>query len=194
MPGFLGQIPRSAWINDDGTRTKGTPLNDAELQKIYDAVETITLSGNFPNIALNSLLDNIIAGIPFDFGGDRNVGDNAVAYPIGGAMVDLAPGTRPLNLDAAHILKGTYRIEAVLQSSDAAQAASIALFNLTDAPDVALAGSEISAASIGGALVQSAPVTGFAAAGASKVYGIKLKSANVGSMAKAWGVRLVRTE
>lgn len=191
MPAFKGQIPRTHRINDDGSRTRGTPLNDQELQAQYDAIETVTYSGNFPDVALNSLLDNIMAGIPFAFGGSSDVAVSDVAYPAGAAIAVLAPGTRPLSLNGAHVTQGTYRIQGIVSTEDAAHTATLGLFNLTDAPDAPLV--EISTNVVGGELKESVPIT-FAIPGAAKLYGLKLRTSDGAGFAKAWGVRLVRTE
>lgn len=192
MPSYLGQIPRTTRINDDGTKTKGTPLNDAELQAQYDAIEQRTFSGNHPNVAMNSLLDNVMAGIPFDFGGDPNMAASNIAYEVGATYDKLAPGSRPLSLKSEHVLYGRYKLEAVLNTSDVAYTTTLGIFNLTDAPNVALA--EITTTVTTGELKQSADLVFPVPTGAAKVYGVKIKTSNAAGFAKAWGIRLIRVE
>ena len=80
----------------------------------------------------------------------------------------------------------------MLLTPSGSHAATAALVNLTDgSPDTALV--TISSTSTTGELVTSGAVT-FASSGATKNYGIKLKSANAASYVQAWGLELVRTE
>lgn len=189
MPSYLGQIARSNRIDDDGTRTKGSPINNADLQATYDAIEGAIFSGNFPNVAVRSLLDMVMAGIPFNAGGTDAVGEAAVAYPAGATLDLLAPNSRPIVLDSAHVFYGQYKFEAVLNTNNAAYEARLALFNLTDAPNTVMM--EILSTSLTGQLVQSGVLV-WPAPGAAKTYGFKLRTTNAAGLAKAWGIRLIR--
>jgi len=192
----MGKVARSAWINDDGTRTKGTPLNDAELQKIFDGVEADTLSANYPAINTKSTIDNAIVQGVFSFGGNDAVDHTDLAYPTGatyftgaGAQV-LAQNTRYLELNSALLQQGTYLLEAMMRVNSGAYTVTAGLFNLTDSPD-ATPVAEIASSSTTGALVTSAAIV-FPAPGAVKVFGVKVKVNNVNALGRVWGIRLVR--
>lgn len=124
--------------------------------------------------------------IPHYFGGDAGQPITQVAYPSGATYDKLAPNTDVVMFDFVSLPGGSYKLQAML--AEDAGTMTIGIFNLTDAPDAALA--EISSTgTAAGELVQTAAIT-FAAAGATKTYGVKVKvSAGNGW---AWGVRLVR--
>jgi hypothetical protein len=188
-----GHIPRVNVINDDGTRTRGTPINAELVQQMYDSIEMRILSGNFVDVSVKSLIDTVMAGLPAALGGSMNLASTDIAYPAGAAYTALAPGSTPHQFDSALAIDGTYALEAVLATNNAAYAATLALVNLTDAPDTPIV--EITSTSLTGAIVRSAaitPATGFGIAGTPKVYGVKLKTANAAARAKAWGIRLIR--
>jgi hypothetical protein len=182
-------LPRTKWINDLGDRVSGTPLNDQELQKIYDAIESRVVSGNFVDVAVNSIVDNYMAGLPFIFGGSPDVGVTDVAYPAGATLDVLAPNTGPLLLPMWLVGAGKYRVEAVLVSNNVAYTTTLGLFNLTDTPNVPIV--EISSTSVTGALVPSGDIV-FATSAATKTYGVKLKTDNAAGVAKAYRVRFYR--
>jgi len=194
----MGTLARSAWQDNtlpDGS--DGTPVNDAELQKIYDAVEGDVRSANFPVASTKSIIDDIMAGIPVTLGGaDVWTPDNA--YPAGSVYFNTATGNTILiplariwRVDSALLLQGTYVLEAMLQVDNAAAVAHLGLFNLTDAPNVAMVEAVSDANGPGGYIYQS-PAIVFPAPGAVKNYGAKLYVSPAGYRAKAWNVRVVR--
>lgn len=132
--------------------------------------------------------NDILAGIPFMFGGDANGSESLDVYPTGSTFDALAQGTRPIDIDSALVAAGTYIIEAVMKVDKVIYEARVALFNLSDAPDLAM--NETVSSSQTGAIVQSTPIV-FAAG--VKRYGVKLRASNTAARATAWGIRLRRT-
>lgn len=55
-------ITRSTWIDDDGSGTTGTILNNAELQKIYNAIDSFT-GGLWTPVPFNAANYTASAGI-----------------------------------------------------------------------------------------------------------------------------------
>lgn len=130
-----------------------------------------------------------IAGDVKFFGGDSTSPVTVVAYPAGATYDKCHAGTAIFNLDAANLPAGTYAIEAMLMASGGGTI-TLALVNLSDAPDVAMTGSEISSASAVGARVRSGSIT-LPAAGAAKDLAIKTKVSSGAGF--AWAISLVRT-
>jgi len=125
-------------------------------------------------------------GEVFDFGGQSNSPITATSYAAGATFDKLHPGTAVFYEDSAN-LSGTYKLQ-VTGLQDVAGTLTVAIVDLDDgAPDTPLATATIT--SLTGAIGTSGAIT-FAAAGASKNYGIKCKtSANTGY---AWGIKLIR--
>jgi hypothetical protein len=143
-----------------------------------DNVQAITLSAT-------------VIGENLPFFGDASQSVNDTGYASGATADKLAPGTKILPLDSADVT-GSWAIRGMLLSESASHAASAALVNLSDgSPDTAIV--TITSTSTTGAVITSGAVT-FATSGATKNYGIKLKSANVASYVQGWGFELVRTE
>jgi hypothetical protein len=204
----MGKLNRVEVLNDKGDRISGTPINNQLFQALQDAIDTEVASGNNPTISVRSLVDNFVAGMPFDFGGTDQVGTADMTYPVGstpfnasnGAQI-FAPNTRIFRADSALLSEGTYGIEAMLGgmyfeplpggAAPTAPQATLGIFNITDAPEVALV--EVTATSFAGALVRSGAIT-FPAPGTVKDYAVKLKwvSGTSGVAVRAWGIRLVR--
>ena len=71
-------ITRSVWIDDDGSGTTGTPINNAELQKIYNAIDAFVPVA--PHTKLNigaQVAATLTAGFYDNYrpaGGENNVG------------------------------------------------------------------------------------------------------------------------
>ena len=79
----------------------------------------------------------------------------------------------------------------MLKTSNGSHAATAALVNLSDgSPETAIV--TISSTNTTGEIVTSSAIT-FATAGATKNYGVKLKSAHTSAYVTAWGLELVRT-
>lgn len=136
-------------------------------------------------------LSQTVIGENLPFFGDASQAANDTSYPSGTTIDKLAPGTKVLPLDSADVT-GVWKVRGMLLTPSGSHAATAALVNLTDgSPDTALV--TISSTSTTGELVTSGAVT-FASSGATKNYGIKLKSANAASYVQAWGLELVRTE
>jgi hypothetical protein len=188
----MGRVTRTEWIDDDGSRLYGTPIDNDELQKIYDAIDSETASVNKPNITVRSIIDNLIAGVPFYFGGDASAWTDRATYATGAGYdpdTIVAPASRVWKVDPA-LLTGTMYLEAILRTNDVAKAARLALVNLTDAPNVAIV--EITSTSLTGALVRSGAIT-WPVGGAEKEFGVKLMStAPPSAMANGWNYRVFR--
>lgn len=126
---------------------------------------------------------NQIAGVPHYFGGSAIAPTTNAAYPSGSSSDKLAPDSDLLVLPSG-TPDGTFKLEAVL-ATDGGGTVTLALVNLTDAPDTPVV--EISSTSATGARQQSSSVS----LTASKTYGVKVK---VGAgNGWAWGIRLART-
>ena len=79
----------------------------------------------------------------------------------------------------------------MLKTGNASHAATAALVNLSDgSPETEIV--TITSTNTTGEIVTSSAIT-FATAGATKNYGVKLKSANSATYVTAWGLELVRT-
>lgn len=116
------------------------------------------------------------------------------AYPAGATFDKLVPGSGVLYIDSADLQGGTFALEAIVKVWNGTAIPTIALFNLDDgAPNTALAGSAVAgpAGNQTGNRVRSGAIT-FAAAGAPKTYGVKIKTDEVAGEASAWGIRIVR--
>jgi hypothetical protein len=203
----MGKLNRVSLINDKGDRISGTFLNDQEWQKLQDVMEQETLSGNWPNVSMRSLADNIAGvGAVAQFGGASFIGVPDTAYPVGatpltaGGSYLLAPNTSILRFDTANVLEGTYGLEAMLATEynlvpgavapGGAATATLGLFNLTDASEVPMV--EISLASYTGGIVTSAAIV-WPLPGTLRNFGVKLKGDTGGPwIYKAWGIQLVR--
>jgi hypothetical protein len=190
----MGQLNRSEWIDDDGSRLTGTPVDNEELQKIYDALDDELMSVNKPYITTRSIIDNLIAGVPFDFGGSPNTWTDRATYATGPGYdpeTIIAPFSRIWKVDPA-LLGGVMYLEAILRTNDATQQARLALVNMTDAPNAVMV--EIVTNSLTGAIVRSGAIA-WPAGGAEKEFAVKLMTAtpNV-AMANAWGIRVYRAD
>lgn len=184
----MGTMARSHFTDDDGSGAAGSIINESELQKIYDNVDAEVKSASNPTVTTKSIIDCLLAGIPFPFGGTSLYGVLQAAYPSGATGDKLSPNTGVFHVDAA-LLTGTYKLEAML-ATEASATVSLALVNLTDgAPDTPLV--TITSTSTTGLRVQSSAIT-FAAAGAAKDYGVKIKTDDVTKKGFAWGIRLIR--
>jgi hypothetical protein len=121
---------------------------------------------------------------------ERSVNDTS--YPSGTTADKLSPTTKILPLDSANAT-GTWALRGMLKTSNGAagHGCTVGLVNLSDgSPDTKLV--EITSSSTTGEIVTSTAIT-FATAGASKNYGVKLKSGNSATYVTAWGLELVRT-
>ena len=119
---------------------------------------------------------------------ERSVNDTS--YAAGTTADKLSPTTKVLPLDSANAT-GTWALRGMLKTSNGSHAATEALLNLSDgSPETAIV--TISSTNTTGEIVTSSAIT-FATAGATKNYGVKLKSAHTSAYVTAWGLELVRT-
>lgn len=186
----MANVNRSEWIDDDGSRLVGTPINNEELQKVYDNIDDEVASPNKPDIQTHSIIDNVVAGIPFPFGGDSSAWTDRATYATGAGYdpdLIIAPGSTVWKVDPA-LLVGVLKLEAILRTNDPTKAASLALVNMSDAPNVPLV--EITTNLVAGALLRSAAIV-WPAAGVEKEFAVKLKT-EAGGMANAFGIRVFR--
>lgn len=110
------------------------------------------------------------------------------AYVSGIGFSACHAGTIIIPIDSADLV-GTYAIRGMLMNTGGGTTTA-AIVNLSDgSPDTPL--EDISSTSAGGEMVTSGPIT-FAAPGADKNYGIKVK-VTAASVGNAWGLSLVRT-
>ena len=119
---------------------------------------------------------------------ERSVNDTS--YAAGTTADKLSPTTKILPLDSANAT-GPWALRGMLKTSNGSHAATAALVNLSDgSPETAIV--TISSTNTTGEIVTSSAIT-FATAGATKNYGVKLKSAHTSAYVTAWGLELVRT-
>lgn len=127
-------------------------------------------------------------GDVFLFGGDPTSPVTAATYPSGATFDKLHAGTAVLQLDSGNLAPGTYKLAATGVVVGAVTL-SVAIVNLTDgAPDTPLATATFTSTT---GEVQSSGTIAFAAAGSTKLYGIKPKI--TGGSGDAFGIRLTRT-
>lgn len=187
----MGTLTRTTWTDDDGSGRTGSVINNSELQGIFAAVEGDLKSANFPSVTTKSIQDVVLATDVYVFGGSMTTFITDAAFPSGAGFDKLHPHTSVLSVDSA-LLTGTFKLEAMLKADGSGGTITVALVNLSDgAPDTAVTGSTITGSgSTTPERVRSGAIT-FAAGGAAKNYGIKVKTGAGGGA--AWGVRLVRT-
>lgn len=119
-------------------------------------------------------------------GGAEGQAVSDAAYASGAGAENLAPGSKILPLDSDDLV-GTWRLRGMLKTDGGT--VTVGLVNLTDgSPDSAIR--EISSSSTAGAQVTSTADIVFAAGGATKNYGVKLRVAS--GVGFAWGIELVR--
>jgi hypothetical protein len=188
----MGTINRSEWLDDAGDNLSGSEVDNAKLQEIYDNIEDEVMSVNKPTITVRSIIDNLIAGVPFDFGGDSNAWVSRLTYATGPGLDPedtIAPGTRVWKVDPA-LLAGVLYLEGLLRTDDVTRSTRAALFNMTDAPNVAMV--EIASFSLAPVLVRSAAIV-WPGGGAEKVFAIKIMTDPAGAAnANGWGFRVFR--
>jgi hypothetical protein len=140
-----------------------------------------------------SLSFNRFMGFVVTLGGSASDYSYQTGYPSGNSADKLVPNSEiwymlPSDLDA-----GTYAIEAMMKTNNAAGQGTIALFNLDDAPDTVLGGSDVQG-SVGqqtGEVVTSNPIS-FGSPISRKRFGVKVKSNNAAYGVAVWGIRVVQ--
>lgn len=186
-----GETLREAGLfTDEGTLFARYVL-DTPIAKTSSIAVTFTWEITFTVTELNILE----RGSVFELAGHQDAINAGNAYPAGATFDKLAPGTGVIYIDSADLQGGTFALEAILKVWNGTAKPKIALFNLTDgAPNTVCAGSEVegSAGNTTGERVRSGSIT-FAAAGAPKTYGVKVKTDEAAGEVSAWGIRLVRT-
>lgn len=188
----MGALTRTVWTDDDGSGTTGSIIDNAELQKIYDAVEGDVESPNNPTVTTKSVQDNLIAGVPVvHLGGDPNAVITATAITSGSTHAACHRGTRQRSFDSALVAGGTYRLRGMLASAGGGTV-TLGLYNLTDSPNGSPLATITSATDDVGSEVTSSAIT-FPAAGTAKKYGVKPLVSGAGVEGNAWELELVRT-
>ena len=190
----MAGVNRFHWEDDDGTLLKGSPVSDEDLQMIFDALDDEVQSINHPDVTTRSIIDNLLGGAPFFFGGDHRTWVDRDSYATGAGYdpdTILAPGSRVWKVDTA-LLGGNFYLEAILRTNNAAKLARLALVNLTDAPNVPMV--EVTSASLTGALVRSGLIT-WPAPGTEKEFGVKLMTDTPQTaQANGWNYRVFRLD
>ena len=139
--------------------------------------------------AVQSLtLQQTLVGETTPFFGDAMASTDATGYPSGTTVDKLIDGTKVLALDSAD-LSGDWALRGMLRVTGGT--GTVGIMNLSDgAEDTALV--EVTSTSTAGESKTSGTIT-FAAGGASKDYGLKVKSSANGNYVFAYGLELVRT-
>jgi hypothetical protein len=136
---------------------------------------------------------NRFVGYVVTLGGDPVLPSTAIAYPTGGTVDKLVPSSEVWFLLPSDLPSGTFALQAMMKVNNALGQGTIALFNLDDAPDTVIPGSQVSG-TVGqqtGELITSTamsllgPVT-------AKRWGVKVKSNNVAYGVSVWGLRIVQ--
>lgn len=129
-----------------------------------------------------------------DLGGDENafvlpaISD---AYPTGVTFDTLVPGSWPVLLNSTHLYAGTFYFEASARVSAAGPRVKVALFDLTNAPNVPIAGSEIvfTASELNGERKRSGA---FIIPAVDSLIAAKMTVNSITIDGAAWGCRIVR--
>lgn len=115
----------------------------------------------------------------------------ADAYPIGVGYDALVPDSYPVELNAVELYLGTYILEASARVDLAGARVKLALFDLTNAPNTPIVGSEITFTS--GELVGERKRSGsFTIPSADTLLGVKLTTDSALIGGAAWGCRILR--
>ncbi len=148
-----------------------------------DVLDPIKSQDNIGSVGLTS------SGVinVFTFFGDPTSPITATSYPSGATYDKCHAGTAIFALDSANLTPGTYAISAMILST-AGITTTVAIVNLTTAPDTPLA--IATSTSTTGASATSGAIT-FAAAGSTVNYGIKTKVSSGSGF--AWSIQLVKT-
>ena len=136
-------------------------------------------------VASIALQASTIGSVLFVFGGEEETPITLTSYPSGATGDKTHADTTFFSIDSAN-LSGQYALQAQLRS-ESGITVTLALVNLTDAPDTPLV--TVSSTSATGEMVQSGAIT-FAGSGSSKVYA--LKSRVSGGIGFAWMANLIR--
>lgn len=188
----MATLTRVVWTDDDGSGTTGSIIDNAELQKIFDAIEADLESANNPAVTTKSVQDNVIAGIPVvHFGGDPNAIVTGTAVAAGASHAACHRGTRQRSFDSALVAAGTYRLRGMLASAGGGTI-TVGLYNLTDSPDASPVATITSGSDDVGTEHTSSGIT-FPAPGTAKTYGIKSVVSGAGVEGGGWAFELVRT-
>lgn len=151
------------------------------------AGNTIYTRDNVPSTAVGQASG---IGEIFTFGGSGSAPVTNTSYPAGATVDKLMAYSGIWRIDSAN-LPGTYALEVMLQSGDGIITVTAALVNLSDgSPDTPLV--TCASTSSTGERVRSSAIT-FAAAGADKDYGVKVKVSGAAPGGYAWAARIVRT-
>ena len=154
--------------------------------KTADDATTLWTRDNVQSLTLQQTV--IGENLPMFGTEERSVNDTS--YAAGTTADKLSPTTKILPLDSANAT-GTWALRGMLRTGNGSHAATAALVNLSDgSPETAIV--TITSTNTTGEIVTSSAIT-FATAGATKNYGVKLKSANSATYVTAWGLELVRT-
>lgn len=149
---------------------------------------TIWTQDNVPSTAVSA---SGLGRQAWFFGGDHNYEYDNTAYISGSDLNDIAFGSGVWLIDSTQ-LSGTFVLEAEVVSP-LGGTATIALVNLTDAPDTAVTGSEVSGTgSTTGERIRSAAIT-FAASGADKSYAVKVRTSDAAQPVAMRNARIIQT-
>lgn len=137
----------------------------------------------------SSLTNAFILEWVYDFDGTDTEGVTDTAYPSGAGTNNLAPDTDIYTVDCARLTgglsTGRFTLTGMLVNAVAGKATTVALVNLTDAPDTPIIEITMTGQTITD--VTSAQFT--LPTSGTKAFGIKMKTAS-GGIATAWGLKL----
>ena len=173
-------------ILDSAGRTPYPVYLDAASYKfrLYDANDVFIRETD--PVSSTALTNTTIGTVSNVLLGDPNSPISATSYPSGATWDKCHAGSTWLSIDSANLV-GTYALEAMILSVGGGTITA-ALVNLTDgSPDTPLV--TVESTSTTGERQRSAAIT-FAAGGADKTYGLKVKCSSGSGM--VWGAGLVR--
>ena len=145
------------------------------------------------NTGVLNLTINRYIGYVVTLGGDPNAFAYQTAYPSGAGGDKVVSGSEFWYMLPSDLPTGTYAIEAMMKTNHASGQGTIALVNLDDDPDTALAGSSVSGTvgQLTGERIRSTAIT-FGSPVSSKNWGVKVKSNNAAYGIAVWGLRIIQ--
>lgn len=191
----MGTLVRRQLINaSTGDGQTGTPIDNLEWQDLQANIEAEFFTSNHPTTTTRSIIDNLMAGIPFDALGDPNWSSGDLAYPAGGTPDKLVAGSKVFRVDTAHMQEGNYQFEAMLNTivqpdgspTDAELLPAVALVDLAD-PNTVI--TELVGELNGpGPILMRSPNIAWPAAFVLRDFGFKIR----GRGGQAYGIRIIR--
>lgn len=162
----------------------GTAGDAFHVRSVVERAITVTLPVVTPAVVGYELIETM-GGDPSGF-----IAGGAGIYPSGATFESLAPGSWPVVLNSTNLSTGNYYFECSARVATAGAIAQAALFDIVNAPDTPISGTEIifTADELFGERKRSAT---FTIPATDTTIGVKVTT-NTGIGAAAWGCRILR--